>query len=597
MRSNIIIILTLICLYCRCSPPTIQYKKREVSEEIEILKKKLDRNNADSIISITDDLIKKLNTNSFDNPSIQTLYKIRESAFTLLKKNDSAIASGKKVRECSILLNDSISIYESLINIYNGSDYEIINDVSRFIYPAFSYFKARNEYYKSGVTAALYAMYLESNNKFKDAQTYFFSALNYFEKIDSIKAMAKTCNNIGNNFSNINSIDESLKYYRLAIKLARKINNKHLVASALMNMGINFRKSKPDSSLLYYEKALYEIPLSGSERLKLKIQYNIANLYLDQNKFVDAESQFKKILNESRSSKVYEGVGMSYSGLGAVETLKGRLEESINYYQKAISLFDSIGLIQNSFILLPQLSEVYVLSKKYKEALEMERKIRKLSDSILMREKAVALHKLEKEYQFEKKEGEIRSLMKENKQKIILIFFLFIIAILFFLMFFLRGRLLRERNYAYEVLMKKYAIENNKKIIANKIDSEEKDTVNTDIKKAKSLYENLNNYFEKDKPYLNSKLKVTDISDYFGVNQKELSELLSAKGEYNFSTYCNKYRVEEAKRLFENNEYSQLKMEVIASKAGFGTIQSFYNSFEKFTGVKPSYFRNQINKK
>jgi AraC-like DNA-binding protein len=44
----------------------------------------------------------------------------------------------------------------------------------------------------------------------------------------------------------------------------------------------------------------------------------------------------------------------------------------------------------------------------------------------------------------------------------------------------------------------------------------------------------------------------------------------------------------------ENDIYT---IEAIAEMAGFGTRQSFYNTFEKVTGVKPAYYRTSLRQK
>ena len=110
------------------------------------------------------------------------------------------------------------------------------------------------------------------------------------------------------------------------------------------------------------------------------------------------------------------------------------------------------------------------------------------------------------------------------------------------------------------------------------------------------LYNQLIAYYEKEKPYLNAKLKAAEIAKELQVSQRTITAILKANGYNGFNNLNNKYRVAEVKRQFEDPSCSVLKMEVIASKAGFGNKQSFYTAFEEFTGLNPGFYRDEILK-
>jgi transcriptional regulator GlxA family with amidase domain len=46
----------------------------------------------------------------------------------------------------------------------------------------------------------------------------------------------------------------------------------------------------------------------------------------------------------------------------------------------------------------------------------------------------------------------------------------------------------------------------------------------------------------------------------------------------------------------EDPERMKYKIEAIAHDSGFGSKQSFYNTFEELTGIKPSDFRSNMMK-
>jgi AraC-like DNA-binding protein len=42
--------------------------------------------------------------------------------------------------------------------------------------------------------------------------------------------------------------------------------------------------------------------------------------------------------------------------------------------------------------------------------------------------------------------------------------------------------------------------------------------------------------------------------------------------------------------------FDSYTLEAIAEKAGFGTRQAFYNSFEKMVGMKPAHYRRMLKR-
>ena len=162
-----------------------------------------------------------------------------------------------------------------------------------------------------------------------------------------------------------------------------------------------------------------------------------------------------------------------------------------------------------------------------------------------------------------------------------------------------RSSLLNDRTIAYHALMEKYIEEKKvrEKVSADiiKMKLQVETLTKSPTMFSKTLFDRILDYYEKEQPYLNPKLKINEIAEMFNTTQREISEVLSAKAGCNFNVFTNKYRVKEARRLFEDPNFNQLKMGVIAAKSGFGTIQSFYNAFELNTGVKPAYYRMHIN--
>ena len=90
----------------------------------------------------------------------------------------------------------------------------------------------------------------------------------------------------------------------------------------------------------------------------------------------------------------------------------------------------------------------------------------------------------------------------------------------------------------------------------------------------------------RDKDYSAKKL-ATDI----GTNTRYVSAVIKTAFDVNYSTYVNKYRIEEACSLLTDRRYKDLTVDEIADMVGFSNRQSFYTAFEKFEEMTPRRYR------
>jgi YesN/AraC family two-component response regulator len=106
-----------------------------------------------------------------------------------------------------------------------------------------------------------------------------------------------------------------------------------------------------------------------------------------------------------------------------------------------------------------------------------------------------------------------------------------------------------------------------------------------------SILNKLYSFFEKpDKPYLNEKISLVEISKILDVGTQELSQVINEKTKFNFNEFINSYRIEEAKIMLTSPSYAKLTIEAIAQKAGFHSKSAFYTAFKKHTGTTPKEF-------
>ncbi|MBR1548239.1 MAG: AraC family transcriptional regulator [Prevotella sp.] len=90
----------------------------------------------------------------------------------------------------------------------------------------------------------------------------------------------------------------------------------------------------------------------------------------------------------------------------------------------------------------------------------------------------------------------------------------------------------------------------------------------------------------KDKDYSAKKL-----AEDLGTNTRYISAVVNVKFHMNYTSFVNKFRIEEAMTILVDRRYRQLRMEEVSDMVGFANRQSFYASFYKIMRMTPRNYR------
>jgi AraC-like DNA-binding protein len=122
-------------------------------------------------------------------------------------------------------------------------------------------------------------------------------------------------------------------------------------------------------------------------------------------------------------------------------------------------------------------------------------------------------------------------------------------------------------------------------------------TSTLDNKKAGEYSNQLNQFMENDKLFLDPELTLVKLAERMNISSKQLSQIINQIENTNYSQYIAKYRVEEAKKKLKTPDFYNYKIATIAFESGFNSISSFNDTFKKLTNTTAIDYRESFIKK
>ena len=101
------------------------------------------------------------------------------------------------------------------------------------------------------------------------------------------------------------------------------------------------------------------------------------------------------------------------------------------------------------------------------------------------------------------------------------------------------------------------------------------------------LYFKLNDFFRKEKPYLNPDISLNQVCNYLETNSNYLSQVINNQTGKNFRYFVNQFRVQEFQAIVSTSKMSNFTLYSIAQSCGFKNKSTFHNVILNHTGKTP----------
>ncbi len=107
------------------------------------------------------------------------------------------------------------------------------------------------------------------------------------------------------------------------------------------------------------------------------------------------------------------------------------------------------------------------------------------------------------------------------------------------------------------------------------------------------MKEKILNIIVMQKKYKDKHYSAKKLADDLSTNTRYISAVINVRFHMNYTSFVNKFRIEEAMSILVDKRHQGKKMEEISDMVGFSNRQSFYASFYKLMRMTPREYRMQ----
>ena len=291
-------------------------------------------------------------------------------------------------------------------------------------------------------------------------------ALRVFDSINNLTIRPKTLNNLSSLYGFLKDQSKSERYARECLKLSEKNKDEYLISVSSVTLS---------SSLIDQGKYDEIIPLLNRAKtiaLSRKDSYILDLIYLNYGSYYKAYNKDypKAIAYYLKSSLYADSLGNDYERMRSLANLSESYLLNKQYLQaernadKAYSLGEKLGSNEIKYRILTILAKTEAHKLNFEKAYQHLLLSSELKDAIILETNQQQINYLEAQYQFEKKELQINTLLKQKKLYGIITFSVISSILLLLLTVYLRHKITKRNKLITE--QKVVQLEQEKQIIA-----------------------------------------------------------------------------------------------------------------------------------
>ena len=455
------------------------------------------------------------------------------------------------------------------------------------------------------------------SGKLDSAIIYNQMMIGYAERKGDKRLMRNSMSSLGAIMNQNKKFNEALKYHRNAFLLTEEIKDSLSYTIMNYNMGLTYSNlGKPDSSLYYLDKSLQYSLKEKHYEAAMFAYTTTTDIYLQLGNFRKWKETSIALYNLADSLNNYQFMAQANSNLLYGLTKNKNFKEAILYGNKALEI---LKVYHYPSLQIEVDSSMYLVNKSignFESALNYLEAYYKQKSILLNEDQKKQLSEIQTRLDVKEKDLKITQqklrLIRWQRSILWIVFAmtLFVIVIIASVMYVVRYHRFRKELYKKEKYLDKQLADTKQWMegvflsdsfipttLRHLTSEEETKPINQDVLSPKSiLFSDLRETIVKQKLYLNPELNLQMVIKLLGTNKKYLYEAINSNTDNNFRNFINRYRVDHAKKIIEENimQKSNINLSEIYNISGFNNPSSFFRTFKAITGLTPKEYATEV---
>lgn len=246
----------------------------------------------------------------------------------------------------------------------------------------------------------------------------YLAALKLSEALGDKTATAYCYNRIGDINKSQRNYKDALKYDLLALQIFKETNNKNGQGSCYNSIGDVFEnQGHYDEALSNYTTALKIIQETGDQKSLTWPYYNIGEVYMLKGDYSQALKYYQLALKIQENLNDQSGIAWSYNNIAAVYIKRKQLDTAEKYCLQSLEITTKQNELSGMTNASRNLSDIYEQKGDHIKALQYYKAYKTLQDSVLNRDNTRNLVTQQMQYDFDKKEAQIKE--QQDKKDLI----------------------------------------------------------------------------------------------------------------------------------------------------------------------------------
>ncbi|MDB5018798.1 MAG: hypothetical protein JWQ84_3630 [Mucilaginibacter sp.] len=243
----------------------------------------------------------------------------------------------------------------------------------------------------------------------------YLTALSYFEKINDLRGQGKVYNNIGNLYRD-NDLDQALEYFQKSLAIAKKLSDNKLMAPIYMNMGnVYYSKKSFNQALSFYNKSNEMfIALKDSVNL-VQCMQNKGVVYYSLNQFEKAESLLLAANAGAQKLDLNESVARIDLTLADLYIRQNKFNEAEKTIAEGVNLSNIVNNDKTKYDFKYTSFQLDLKQKNYEHALNHLYNIYKQDSAVYRENSSTQINLIQEQFKQQARQRETEILRQRQK--------------------------------------------------------------------------------------------------------------------------------------------------------------------------------------